>query len=96
MTLAERACAAEEAAGGGNLWVYLDTLALAQHRTGDTAAAITTQKRAITLIPEGVNDATREELETSLRTYEAALAEAGDSAVTQPVDEAEVTNGGEL
>ena len=44
LDLARRACSLEEAKGGGKLWTYLDTLALAQHLTGDTAAAIATQK----------------------------------------------------
>ena len=93
--MAERACGKEEALGGGNLWMYLDTLALAQHRTGDTAKAIETEQRALSLIPESADEATREELEINLRTFEAALAETDDSATTQPVDEAEVTNGDE-
>ena len=53
----------------------LDTLALAQHRTGNTAKAIETEKRAISLIPEGADESTRKELETNLRTFQAALAE---------------------
>jgi tetratricopeptide (TPR) repeat protein len=68
-----RACAAEEAAGGTSLWTYLDTLALAQHMTGDTAKAIETQKRAVSLIPESVAVATRAEYEQRLREFEAAL-----------------------
>jgi tetratricopeptide (TPR) repeat protein len=67
---AERARALEEAAGGSNLWMYLDTLARAKHMTGDTAAAIETQKRAIELVPEDE----REELNATLAKYEAALA----------------------
>jgi tetratricopeptide (TPR) repeat protein len=97
LTFAERACSKEQASGGGNLWKFLDTLALAQHRTGDTAKAIETAKRAISLIPDGANEATITEIKTNLRTYEAALAEpSGDNSATQPVDEAEVTNGDEL
>jgi eukaryotic-like serine/threonine-protein kinase len=69
-----RASQAEEAAGGGNLWMYLDTLALTHHRTGDNAAAIKTQKRAISLIPEGVAESTRIKMEQRLREFETALA----------------------
>jgi serine/threonine protein kinase/tetratricopeptide (TPR) repeat protein len=70
-SLAERACALETADGGENLWKYLDTLALAQHMTGDTATAVETQKRAISLMPSpdavpGMRD--------RLAEYEAALA----------------------
>ncbi|CAN0578736.1 unnamed protein product, partial [Laminaria digitata] len=35
------------------LWIYLETLALAQNRIGDHAAAVQTQLRAISLTPEG-------------------------------------------
>jgi len=69
LSLAERACALEEAGAGANLWVYLDTLALAQHMTGDTATAIETQKRAIELMPEGADASVAERL----AEYEAAL-----------------------
>ncbi len=70
LPLAERACSLEEAAGGPNLWQFLDTLVLAQHMTGDTAAAIENQRRAIELAPEDQ----REELKATLAKYEAALA----------------------
>jgi Flp pilus assembly protein TadD len=46
---------------------YLDSLALAQHMTGDTAAAVATQQRAIELAPD--ND----KLKATLSTYESAL-----------------------
>jgi tetratricopeptide (TPR) repeat protein len=68
---AERACALEEAAGGTRLWTYLDTLALAQHRTDDTAAAVATQQRAISLMPSSDADP---EMHDRLAEYEAALA----------------------
>ncbi|HMN42337.1 MAG TPA: serine/threonine-protein kinase [Phycisphaerales bacterium] len=75
LVLAQRACEAESAAGGGNLWTYLDTLALAQHRTGDTAKAIQTEKRAISLIPKAIPEADTADLMTALAAFEAALAE---------------------
>jgi tetratricopeptide (TPR) repeat protein len=69
-----RACALEEAAGGKDLWQYLDTLALAQHRTGDTAAAVQTQRRAISLMPDKNADP---EMPKRLAEYQAALGSAG-------------------
>ena len=70
--LARRACDLEEKNDGENLWNYLDTLALAQHRTGDSETAIETQKRAISLIPEDADASVRTRLEEQLRTYQAA------------------------
>ncbi len=69
LAYAERACAMEEAAGGA-IWQYLDTLALAQHLTGDTAAAVETQQRAISLMPSPDADP---EMAERLAEYEAAL-----------------------
>ena len=77
---AERACTAEEAAGGGQLWSYLDTLALARHATGDVAAAVETQRRAISLMPDGAGDPGIAE---RLAEYEAALAAIGEDADTR-------------
>ncbi len=65
-------CALEEAAGGARLWAYLDTLALAQHLTGDTATAIETQTRAISLMPSEDADP---EMAKRLAEYETALAD---------------------
>lgn len=50
LEFAQHACAEEEANGGSNLWNYLDTLALAYHLNGDTAAAIETEKKALDLL----------------------------------------------
>ena len=76
LAYAERACALEEAAAGGSLWQYLDTLALAQHMTGDSAAAVETQKRAISLMPSPDADP---DMPKRLAEYEAALgASSGD------------------
>ena len=50
----------------------LDTLALAQHRTGDTVTAIETQRRAIGLLPPGTGKAQRGEFESRLAEFEAA------------------------
>ena len=70
---AERAWTLAESSGAEDLWKYLDTLALARHLTGDTAAAIETERRAIALMPEGADRG----LHDRLAEYEAALA-AGD------------------
>ncbi len=67
---AQRACTLAEAAGNDRLWAYLDTLALAQHRTGDSETAIETQRRAIDLVPEG-QDTTQ--LEQTLAEYQTAM-----------------------
>ena len=70
---AQRACAIEEASGGDGLFMYLDTLALAQYRTGDTAGAIATQRRSISLMNADHPD--RAEYEQRLAEYEAAAME---------------------
>ena len=49
---AKRACALCEKEAPDRLWAPLDTLALAQHETGDTAAAIETQRRVLSLMPQ--------------------------------------------
>ena len=54
----------------------LATLALAQHLTGDTPAAIETQKKALSLLPP---DAPRGAYEAALARFEAALKK-GDTA----------------
>ena len=66
----------EEAADGGNLGQYLDRLALAQHMNGDTAAAVETQQRAISLMPSSDVDP---KMHDRLAVYEAALADGDDS-----------------
>ncbi len=70
--LATRACAIEEANGGSLLFRYLNTLALAQHQTGDTATAVQTQKRALSLIPEDLDETTLGQMKEQLQTFEAA------------------------
>ena len=70
---ATRACALEEAEGGGYLWTYLDTLALAQHRAGDTAVAVETQMRSISLM--AADHPERADYEQRLAEYEAARSE---------------------
>ena len=49
----------------------LDTLALAQHLTGDTAAAIETEKKALSLLP--AQGSLRGDYEAALAKFEAAL-----------------------
>ena len=83
LPLAERACALAEERGTYGRWKYLDTLALAQHRTGDTAKAIETQKRALGLIPPEYHQQ-RKEMEERLAEYEAAPAAQPASAPSGP------------
>jgi tetratricopeptide (TPR) repeat protein/tRNA A-37 threonylcarbamoyl transferase component Bud32 len=72
LAYSQRACDSEEAAGGGNLWKWLDTLALARQRIGDTAAAVETQRRALSLMAP--DHADRADYEKRLAEYEAAIA----------------------
>ncbi len=51
---------------------FLDTLSLAYHLTGDTAKAIESQRKAISLLPEGESPF-RKGLEEALTKFEAAL-----------------------
>jgi non-specific serine/threonine protein kinase/serine/threonine-protein kinase len=51
---------------------YLDTLAVAYHRTGDTAKAVETQEKAISLLPAD-SSSLRSGLEKRLVEFEAAL-----------------------
>jgi tetratricopeptide (TPR) repeat protein len=74
LPLAERACAMAEERGTYGRWNYLDTLALAQHMTGNTAKAIETQRRALGLVPPEYHQQRREQGER-LAEYEAALAQ---------------------
>jgi hypothetical protein len=73
LSLAERACALAEERGTYGRWNFLDTLALAQHITGDTGKAIETQRRALGLIPPEYHQQ-RRQTEQKLAEYEAALA----------------------
>jgi tetratricopeptide (TPR) repeat protein len=73
LPFAERACSTERAAGGAELWQYLDTLALAQHRTGAPTAAARSQREAISLVP-AAGEGYRAEMQERLAQYEAASA----------------------
>lgn len=68
---ATRACAMERQVDGDGLWMYLDTLGMAQHETGDHAGAAATQREAIQLIPKD-GESYRAELEEKLSRYEQA------------------------
>ncbi len=83
LPLAERACALAEEHGTYGRWNYLDTLALAQHRTGDTAKAIETQRRALGLIPPKYHQP-RKEMQERLAEYDAALAAQATSGGLPP------------
>jgi hypothetical protein len=70
LAVAERACALDQD-GGESRGLHLDTLALAQHRTGNTAKAIETQKKALSMLaPE---DYHRRDMEKRLAEFEAVL-----------------------
>lgn len=97
---AQRACQLVNASSTENPR-YLSTLALAQHQTGDTAAAIETMARALALMPPAHQ--MRPKFEKELAEYETALAgpeqktpddqsfgsaEKGRSDQTPPTDDA--------
>lgn len=71
LLIAARACNRERQHGGRELWQYLDTLALAEFRSGAAAAAMQHQREAITLIPPQ-GERYRGEMEQRLREYEQA------------------------
>ena len=87
---AQRACKMLEAAGDSHLPTCLDTLALAQHKTGDTAGAIETEQRAISLVvKQGADVNAVTELKKHLNDFRAALAgsegeNGSDSSQTPP------------
>ena len=70
LRLARDACAMTDNANPP----FLDTLALAQHLTGDTPAAIETEEKALSLLPPGAPG--RGDYEGALARIEAALKEA--------------------
>ena len=70
LRLARDACDMTDNANPG----YLDTLALAQHLTGDTPAAIETEKKALSLLPADAPG--RGKYEAALARFEAALKKA--------------------
>jgi serine/threonine protein kinase len=76
LALAKRACEVERARGGRDLWRFLDTLAAAQHAARDSAAALSTQRECIRLIPPS-GEAYRGELEQRAFEYEQAAAVSG-------------------
>jgi hypothetical protein len=59
---------ANEMSGSDNAG-FLDTLALAHHRTGDTEKAREIQRRAVSLLPSGASSL-RKELTERLREYD--------------------------
>jgi serine/threonine protein kinase/lipopolysaccharide biosynthesis regulator YciM len=70
---AQKACKLAESNEQAALWMCLDTLASAQHQTGNTASAVETQKRAISLMPEDAPQAQRAEVQQHLRALEDSL-----------------------
>ena len=78
LSIATRACDKERAAGlsgqaGPNLWMFLDTLATAQHLSGAPASALASQREAMRLIPAS-GEQYRAEMEQRANDYELAAA----------------------
>jgi hypothetical protein len=71
LALASRACELERSGGGSQLWMFLDTLAAAQHATGSSDAASATQREALRLLPE-THAGERAGMEQRQREYEHA------------------------
>jgi non-specific serine/threonine protein kinase/serine/threonine-protein kinase len=76
LLLAARACDSERTLGGQNLWMYLDTLAVAQAQSGSPGAAMESQREALKLLPAS-GEMHRAEMEQRLREYEAAASGGG-------------------
>nr|WP_261360740.1 tetratricopeptide repeat protein [Aeoliella straminimaris] len=72
LPLAQRACNKARQQPSDELCDYLDTLALAQYETGNTVAAVDTQREAIELLPS-TRVADRVKYVERLAEYEAAL-----------------------
>jgi eukaryotic-like serine/threonine-protein kinase len=51
LAVASRACEKERHDGGSNLWMFLDTLASAQHACGQSEQALANQREALRLLP---------------------------------------------
>ena len=60
-------------------WRILDTLALAQYRTGDPSSAVETQTRAVELMPKA--EPARDELEARLKEFREALKEQAEGNI---------------
>ena len=73
LAFAQRACDIAEANGSGATWDTLSTLALAQHKTGDSETAVETQVRALEERPEDLAPKALADLTQALAKYEAAL-----------------------
>ncbi|HRP61988.1 MAG TPA: serine/threonine-protein kinase [Phycisphaerales bacterium] len=69
--LAMRACEAERMGGGQDLWMYLDTLASAQHAIGLHAEALSSQQEALRLVPAS-GERYRGEMEERAQAYASA------------------------
>ncbi len=71
LALATRACERERAAGGGDLWMYLDSLALAYSRCGSPERAVEAQREAISILP-AQGEQYRAEMQARLAEFERA------------------------
>lgn len=73
LELADRACKEARDNGSERLWMYLDTLALAQHENGDSTSAFKTQQEAVKRMPVEFPNGEQEEMTQRLHKYEASL-----------------------
>jgi len=81
LPLAQRACRMARRYNDEGIWMCLDTLALAQHRTGDNDAAIRTEQDALRCLPDDVGPEQRRALKSTLEKYESAAEAAPGEAV---------------
>ena len=71
--MAQRASNIARHKKSARLYVYLNTLALAQLQNGDTEAAVETQREAIELMPDSAPKEEQEHYQKCLERYESAL-----------------------
>jgi hypothetical protein len=62
-------------------WIYVDTLALALFKTGDTRGAVDMEKKALALCGNGDR---RQEVEAALERFQAALRESSEDDERPP------------
>ena len=87
---AERLCEKAESLGVTfQLWDYQNVLALAQHQTGDTAAAIESQRRSISALAPHAPE--RSQFEKRLAEYESALADSDNKSPSEATADDDAT-----
>lgn len=73
LPLAKMACQQARDRQSGKLWLYLDTLALAQHENGDAEAAVDSQREAIERMPDSTPREQQDEMHERLNEFKQAL-----------------------